>query len=220
MLHLIITNREDNMQKQKYTKEEIQAGVKFLQNKNVNFYYDKDDMQISFNIDVGCRIWTDGSSIWSRGVVKGVKVSELSLNATHSKEMYAEEDWDSLKDEDLYWSGGLTGYAHYDGTGKDGTWYDGVDDESALINRNTSKESDGLIYTDDGFTKNLLKYLKDECDFETHFVDLTKYLDFDYSEQGMQTEESVNFDVDMDGDFWIKCNEELTKFAVGEEQVA
>ena len=220
MLHLIITNREDNMQKQKYTKEEIQAGVKFLQNKNVNFDYDKDNMQISFNIDVGCRIWTDGSSIWSRGVVKGVKVSELSLNATHSKEMYAEEDWDSLKDEDLYWSGGLTGYAHYDGTGKDGTWYDGVDDESALINRNTSKESDGLIYTDDGFTKNLLKYLKDECDFETHFVDLTKYLDFDYSEQGMQTEESVNFDVDMDGDFWIKCNEELTKFAVGEEQVA
>ena len=220
MLHLIITNREDSMQKQKYTKEEIQAGVKFLQNKNVDFDYDKDNMQISFNIDVGCRIWTDGSSIWSRGVVKGVKVSALSLNATHSKEMYAEEDWDSLKDEDLYWSGGLTGYAHYDGTGKDGTWYDGVDDESALINRNTSKESDGLIYTDDGFTKNLLKYLKDECDFETHFVDLTKYLDFDYSEQGMQTEESVNFDVDMDGDFWIKCNEELTKFAVGEEQVA
>ena len=208
------------MQKQKYTKEEIQAGVKFLQNKNVNFDYDKDDMQISFNIDVGCRIWTDGSSIWSRGVVKGVKVSALSLNATHSKEMYAEEDWDSLKDEDLYWSGGLTGYAHYDGTGKDGTWYDGVDDASALINRNTSKESDGLIYTDNGFTKNLLKYLRDECDFDTTFVDLTKYLDFDYSEQGMQTEESVNFDVDMDGDFWIKCNEELTKFAVGEEQVA
>ena len=208
------------MQKQKYTKEEIQAGVKFLQNKNVDFSYDKNDMQINFSIDVGCRIWTDGSSIWSRGVVKGVKVSALSLNATHSKEMYAEEDWDKLKDEDLYWSGGLTGYAHYDGTGKDGTWYDGVDDESALINRNTSKESDGLIYTDNGFTKNLLKYLRDECDFDTHFVDLTKYLDFDYSEQGMQTEESVNFDVEMDGDFWIKCNEELTKFAVGEEQVA
>ena len=220
MLHLIITNREENMQKQKYTKEEIQAGVKFLQNENVNFDYDKDDMQIWFNINVGCRIWTDGSSIWSRGVVKGVKVSDLSLMATHSKEMYAEEDWDSLKDEDLYWSGGLTGYAHYDGTGKDGTWYDGVDDASALINRNTSKESDGLIYTDDGFTKNLLKYLRDECDFDTSFVDLTKYLHFEYSEQGMQTEESVNFDVEMDGDFWIKCNEELTKFAVGEEQVA
>ena len=208
------------MQKQKYTKEEIEAGVKFLQNENVNFDYDKEDMQIWFSINVGCRIWTDGSSIWSRGVVKGVKVSDLSLMAQHSKEHYAKEDWDSLKEEDLYWSGGLTGYAHYDGSGKDGTWYDGVDDESALINRNTSKESDGLIYTDDGFVKNLLKYLKDECDFDTHFVDLTKYLDFEYSEQGMQSEASVNFDVEMDGDFWIKCNDELVKFAVAEKKVA
>ena len=117
----------------------------------------------------------------------------------------------------MYWSGGLTGYAHYDGSGKDGTWYDGVDDESALINRNTSKHSDGLIYTDDGFTKNLLKYLRDECSFDTSFVDLTKYLDFSYSEQGMQTEESVNFDVEMDGDFWIKCNDELVKFLHNKE---
>ena len=205
------------MQKQKYTKEEIEAGVKFLQNENVNFDYDKEDMQIWFSINVGCRIWTDGSSIWSRGVVKGVKVSDLSLMAQHSKEHYAKEDWDSLKEEDLYWSGGLTGYAHYDGSGKDGTWYDGVDDASALINRNTSKHSDGLIYTDDGFTKNLLKYLKDECSFDTSFTDLTKFLDFSYSEQGMQTEESVNFDVEMDGDFWIKCNDELTKFITKQE---
>ena len=79
--------------------------------------------------------------------------------------MYAEEDWDSLKDEDLYWSGGLTGYAFYDGTGKDGTWYDGTDDESALINRNTSKESDGLIYTDDGFVKIFLpEAARSTCD--------------------------------------------------------
>ena len=198
------------MQKQKYTKEEIQAGVKFLQNKNVNFDYDKDDMQISFNIDVGCRIWTDGSSIWSRGVVKGVKVSALSLNATHSKEMYAEEDWDSLKDEDLYWSGGLTGYAHYDGTGKDGTWYDGVDDASALINRNTSKESDGLIYTDNGFIESAFAYMEKHCDFNSKL--LKDFLDFDYSEQGMQSEENVNLDVDIDGDFWIHCNDELVKF--------
>ena len=202
----------------KYTKEEIQAGVKFLQNENVNFDYDKDDMQCWFNINVDCRIWTDGTSIWSRGVVKGVKVSDLSLMAQHSKMHYSEEDWDKLKEEDLYWSGGLTGYAHYDGSGKDGTWYDGVDDASALINRKTSKESDGLIYTDDGFVKNLLKYLKDECDFDTNFVDLRKYLDFEYSEQGMQDYESVNFDVEMDGDFWIKCNDELVKFASGNEQ--
>ena len=197
------------MQKQKYTKEEIEAGVKFLQNENVNFDYDKDDMQINFSIDVGCRIWTDGSSIWSRGVVKGVKVSSLSLTATHSKEMYDEKDWASLKEEDLYWSGGLTGYAFYDGSGKDGTWYDGVDDESALINRNTSKESDGLIYTDDGFVENLKNYMEEECDFNRKLLE--KYLDFEYSEQGMQAEETVNFDVDMDGDFWKHCSEELVK---------
>jgi hypothetical protein len=205
------------MQKQKYTKEEIEAGVKFLQNENVNFDYDKDDEQITFNINVDCRIWTNGTSIWSRGVVKGVKVNGLSLQAQHSRQMYDKKDWASLSKDDIYWSGGLTGYASYDGSGKDGTWYDGVDDASALINRNTSKHSDGLIYTDDGFTKNLMKYLKDECSFDTSFTDLTKYLDFDYSEQGMQDEESVNFDVEMDGDFWIKCNDELTKFVAKQE---
>ena len=50
-----------------YTREEIQAGVKFLQNANVNFDYDKDDMRVCLDIDVGCKIWTDGTSIWSRG---------------------------------------------------------------------------------------------------------------------------------------------------------
>ena len=117
--------------------------------------------------------------------------------------MYAEEDWDSLKDEDLYWSGGLTGYAFYDGSGKDGTWYDGVDDESALINRNTSAESDGLIYSDSGFIKNLIAHMENKCDF--NYEELGHYLDFDYSEQGMQDYETVNLDVDMDGDFWLAC---------------
>ena len=193
-----------------YTLEEVQTGIKFLSNANVNFDYDKDDMQVNFNIDVGCRIWTDGSSIWSRGVVKGVKVSNLSLMAQHSKEHYAKEDWNKLTEEDLYWSGGLTGNAHYDGSGKDGTWYDGVDDPSALINRNPSKESDGLIYTDDGFLDNLKNYMEEECDFNRKLLE--KYLDFEYSEQGMQAEETVNFDVDMDGDFWKHCSEELVKF--------
>ena len=104
-----------------YTKEEIQAGVKFLQNANVNFDYDKDEMRVCLDIDVGCRIWTDGTSIWSRGVVKGVKVHNLSLVVQHSKESYAKEDWDDLTEDELYWSGGLTGYAFYDGTGKDGS---------------------------------------------------------------------------------------------------
>ena len=202
----------------KYTNEQITAGVKFLQNANVNFDYDKDDMRVCMDINVGCRIWTSGDGLWSRGVVKGVKVHNLSLTAQHSKEMYAEEDWASLKDEDLYWSGGLTGYAFYDGTGKDGTWYDGTDDESALINRNTSKESDGLIYTDNGFVKNLTKYMDDECDFDSKLI--KDFLDFDYSEQGMQDDGAVNLDVDMDGDFWIKCNDELVKFSHGIEKVA
>ena len=87
-----------------YTKDEIQAGVKFLQNANVNFDYDKDEMRVCLDIDVGCKIWTDGTSIWSRGVVKGVKVHNLSLVAENSKMHYSEEDWDKLKEEDLYLS--------------------------------------------------------------------------------------------------------------------
>jgi len=194
----------------KYTLAEVQAGIKFLQNANVSYEYDKDDEKLYFDIPVNKRIWTSGDSIWSKGVVKGVKVSNLSLIAQSSKQMFAEEDWAMLKKEDLYWSGGLTGNAYYDGSGKDGTWYDGVDDPSALINRNPSKESDGLIYTDDGFVENLKKYMEEECDFNRKLLE--KYLDFEYSEQGMQAEETVNFDVECDGDFWQHCASELVKF--------
>lgn len=203
----------------KYTKAEIEAGVNFLNNKHVDFDYDKDDEMVNISVDVGCRIWTSGDSLWSRGVVKGVKVDSLNLMAQHSRQHYSKEDRSKLTKEDLYWSGGLNGHAHYDGSGKDGTWYDGVDDASALINRNTSKHSDGLIYTDDGFVKNLEKYLRSECDFDDSFVKLSNYLNFEYSEQGMQQEESVNFDVEMDGDFWIKCNDELVKF-IAKKKVA
>jgi len=188
-----------------YTQEAIDAGVKFLKNENVNFEYDKDEDEIRFDIDVGCRIWTDGTGTWSLGAVKGVWVHGLSLMAQNSRQHYSKADWAKLDESDLYWSGGLTGYANYDGTGKDGTWYDGKDDATALINRNTSKESDGLIYGDEGFTRHLERYLQDRCDFDNTFVKLADYLSFDYSEQGMQTEESVNFDVDMDGDFWLLC---------------
>tara|TARA_B100000700_G_C15036572_1_gene853130 strand:+ start:1785 stop:2396 length:612 start_codon:yes stop_codon:yes gene_type:complete len=195
----------------KYTLAEVQAGIKFLQNANVSYEYDKDDEKLYFDIPVNKRIWTSGDSIWGNGkVVKGVKVSNLSLIAQSSKQMFAEEDWAMLKKEDLYWSGGLTGNAYYDGSGKDGTWYDGVDDPSALINRNPSKESDGLIYTDDGFVENLKKYMEEECDFNRKLLE--KYLDFEYSEQGMQAEETVNFDVECDGDFWQHCASELVKF--------
>ena len=178
-----------------------------------SFDYDKDAMQVYINIDVhNNRIWTDGSSIWNNNVVKGVKVDNISLIATHSKEMYAEEDWASLKDEDLYWSGGLTGNINYDGSGKDGTWYDGSDDENnVLINKIKDKQdSDGMIYTDSGFIANSIKYMEEHCDFNAKL--LSELLDFDYSEQGMQQDGAVNLDVDIDGDFWIKCNDELVKF--------
>ena len=194
-----------------YTTQQVRAGIKFLQNANVDYEYDKDDETVRIGIDVNKRIWTSGDSIWSpRKVKKGVKVNYLSLTAEHSRQHYSEKDWAKLDKEDLYWSGGLMGNADYDGSGKDGTWFDGEDDPSALINRNPSKESDGLIYTDDGFVENLLKHMEEECDFDRKL--LGDFLDFSYSEQGMQDKECVNFDVDLDGDFWIHCNEELVKF--------
>ena len=194
-----------------YTTQQVRAGIKFLQNANVSYEYDKDEEAVSIGIDVNKRIWTSGDSIWSpRKVKKGVKVNYLSLTAEHSRQHYSEKDWAKLDKEDLYWSGGLMGNADYDGSGKDGTWFDGKDEPSALINRNPSKESDGLIYTDDGFVENLLQYMETDCNFDRKL--LGDYLDFDYSEQGMQDMECVNFDVDLDGDFWIHCSEELVKF--------
>ena len=196
----------------KYTTQQIQAGIKFLQNKNVSFDFDKDEMQVYINIDVhNNRIWTDGSSIWNNNVVKGVKVENISLIATHSSEHYAVEDRAHLSDDDLYWGGGLTGNINYDGSGKDGTWYDGADDENnALINKIKAQESDGMIYSDDGFIANSINYMEEHCDFNAKL--LNGFLDFCYSEQGMQDDGAVNLDVEMDGDFWIKCNDELVKF--------
>ena len=134
-----------------YTLEQVQAGIKFLQNANVNIdvEYDGDEKQVHINIATaeGTRFWTSGDSIWSdRGVKKGVLVDGIGLCATYT-------DYE----KDNYWSGGLAGNINYDGSGKNGTWYDGVDDPSALINRNPSKESDGLIYTDEGFIENAFK---------------------------------------------------------------
>ena len=198
----------------KYTTQQIQAGIKFLQNKNVDFDFDKDEMLVQINIDVhNNRIWTDGSSIWNNNVVKGVKVENISLIATHTIEHYAVEDRAHLSDEDLYWSGGLAGNIHYDGSGKDGTWYDGSDDaNNVLINKiKDNRDSDGMIYTDDGFINNSVNYMEEHCDFNVKL--LNGFLNFCYSEQGMQDDGAVNLDVEMDGDFWIKCNDELVKFA-------
>jgi len=187
----------------KYTNEQIKAGVKFLANKNVSFELDGDeDKQVGIHIDVhNNRIWTGGDSIWNNCVVKGVKVDYISLRANY-------DNWD----EDAYWSGGLSGTIAYDGSGKDGTWYDGGDlDGGMLINKfKDEQDSDGMIYTDSGFIANSIKYMEQHCDFDAKL--LSDFLDFDYSEQGMQDDGAVNLDVDLDGHFWIKCNDELVKF--------
>ena len=133
----------------KYTQAQIEAGIKFLNNANVHIdTAELEDNVVNININVGKRIWTSGDSIWNNGVVKGVKVGYISLIATY-------EDWD----EDAYWSGGLAGNIVYDGSGKDGTWYDGSDDENnTLINKiKNEQDSDGMIYTDSGFIDNSIK---------------------------------------------------------------
>lgn len=195
-----------------YNTQHIEKAVKFLNNANVNFEYDAEEMQAWFTINVEDRIWTDGSSIWNKNVVKGVKVEDISLMAQHSKMHYSEEDWDKLDKDDLYWSGGLTGYIHYDGSGKDGTWYDGADVEgNTLLNPlKDEADSDGMIYTDDGFIKNAEKYMIEKCDFDEALLD---YLSFDYSEQGAQADGSVNLDVEMDGDFWVAVNKQMQQKA-------
>lgn len=189
----------------KYTQAQIEAGIKFLNNANVHIdTAELEDNVVNININVGKRIWTDGTSIWNNGVVKGVKVGYINL---------VSEWYDKYEnDEDNYWSGGLAGTITYDGSGKDGTWYDGADDgNNVLINKiKDEQDSDGMIYTDSGFIANSIKYMEQHCDFDTKL--LSDFLAFDYSEQGMQDDGAVNLDVEMDGDFWIKCNDELVKF--------
>ena len=195
-----------------HNTQHIELAKKFLANENVNMDYDREEMRISFGINVNDKIWTSGDSIWSETKAKkAVAVESMSLCATHSKMSYAEEDREDLTAEDLYWSGGLDGYCYYDGSGKDGTWCDGEEytivEKGGLINgMKREGTGDGYIYTDDGFTANLENYMIEKCDFDKALFD---YLNFEYSEQGMQSEGAVNFDVDMDGDFWIAAQAEL-----------
>ena len=81
------------MTKNNYNAKHIELGKKFLANKFVNADWDNDDGRLTISINVEDRIWADGSSIWSKGVVKGVKVGGIVLNAH--------------KMEDGYWDGGL-----------------------------------------------------------------------------------------------------------------
>ncbi len=193
--------------------QEVQAGIKFLDNANVTFEveHDGDEKQVHLHIHTpqGTRFWTSGDSIWSdKGVKKGVLVNGISLIATYDR-------------EDDYWSGGLAGNINYDGSGKNGTWYDGSDDENnVLINKIKNKQdSDGMIYTDYGFIENAFKYMEEHCNFNTKLL-REKFLDFDYSEQGMQEDENVNLDAQVDGDFWIHCNDLLVQFTASLDNIA
>ena len=192
-----------------YTQAQLEAGKRFLQNSNVHFEYDSgDDYDATAHISIdvgGNRIWTDGSSIWNNKVVKGVKVDSIGLTATK----YECDDDEYTDGKGYYWSGGLAGTISYDGSGRDGTWYDGADVENnTLINKiKNEQDSDGMIYTDDGFIANSIKYMEEHCDFDSTL--LGEFLDFDYSEQGMQDDGAVNLDVDMDVDFWLAVQAEL-----------
>ncbi len=208
----------------KYTNKQIDAGIKFLNNKNVMYDLDIDEHEwvgsrkengvevttkhkdnehtIRIDIDVNDRIWTSGDG-WAsaeskddKTAKKGVKVSVVSLRANKD-----------YNEEDAYWSGGMNGDAHYDGSGKDGTWNDGVSESYEDKNKrgvyliNDFKlTGDGMIYGDSDFVDNIIKYMENKCDFDSKV--LGEFLDFSYSEQGAQEDERVNFDVDLDGDFW------------------
>ncbi len=187
-----------------YNTTHVKLAKTFLANKNVEVYFDDERTEFSISVDVNNnRIWTDGNrGLWST-VAKGVKVRHANFLVT--------------KDEDdEEWSGGLAGSIHYDGSGEDGTWFDGGDVETALINKTKDKESDGMIYTDTAFLVNLQKYMEEHCDFD---MQLCEYLDFDYSEQGMQDDEYVNLDVECDADFWLYVIDEMKAEGVAHRQI-
>ena len=178
---------------QTYNTQLVEKAKKFLANKNVEVSYDDDTYAICVDVNNN-RIWTGGNSLWTNEVKKGVKVRHANFLVSKYE--------DETEDKGYYWSGGLAGSVHYDGSGVDGTWYDGGDVETQLINKIKDKESDGMIYGNGAFIKNLQTYMIESCDFDK---ELLQYLDFDYSEQGMQDDEAVNLDVDLDADFWLEA---------------
>ncbi len=189
-----------------YNETLIKLAKTFLANENVEVYFDEARTEFSICVDVhNNRIWTDGNrGLWST-VAKGVKVRHANFLVTYDE-------------EDDYWSGGLAGTVHYDGSGEDGTWYDGSDvEQNVLINKvKDMRESDGMIYTDTAFLDNLKKYMVESCDYDMR---LEEYLDFDYSEQGMQDDEYVNLDVELDGTFWLYVIDEMQKEGIAHRRI-
>ena len=178
-----------------YNTTHVTLAQKFLANTNVEATWDEAYETFAICVDVNNeRIWTDGKrGLWNT-TAKGVKVRHANFLVSK----YEDDD----EDKGYYWSGGLSGTIHYDGSGEDGTWYDGADvEQNTLINKvKDMRESDGMIYTDEAFLRNMFAYMVAHCDFD---MQLQQYLDFDYSEQGMQDDEYVNLDVELDADFWM-----------------
>ena len=87
---------------------------------------------------------------------------------------------------------------------------------NTLINKIKDVESDGMIYGSTAFINNLKKYMVEKCDYD---MDLQKYLDFDYSEQGMQDDELVNLDVECDADFWLHVIDTMQQQGIAFRQI-
>ena len=181
---------------------QVKAGMKFLQNKNVHLDIEGEEGEIEvccaidFNNN---RIWTGGNGHWSN-TKKEVITRGLYLQIVRRYE-------GTPLTSKPYWDGGMAGSIAYDGSGKQGTWYDGkslsIEEKGGLINPIKNQDSDGLIYGDQVFIENCVKYMIEHCDFDNNL--LNEHLSFEYSEQGMQENEDVNLDVSMDGDFWMLC---------------
>jgi len=186
-----------------YNKNLINKAKTFLANKNVEVDFDSERTTFSICVEVNNeRIWTGGEGYWSEAT-KGVKVEHANFLVTH--------------EEDYGWNGGLSGCISYDGSGLDGTWYDGNDvANNTLINKIKDVESDGMIYGSTTFINNLKKYMVEKCDYD---MDLQKYLDFDYSEQGMQDDELVNLDVECDADFWLHVIDTMQQQGIAFRQI-
>jgi len=70
-------------------------------------------------------------------------------------------------------------------------------DEDGYMSVSVKHEGPWTVYTDSGFEEEISGIIGTPVSF---------------SEQGMQDDEAVNLDVELDGDFWIHCNDELVQF--------
>lgn len=155
-------------------------------NKNVTITK-LDNGDISFTLLVSKTFKTSGGGYWSN-IVKDVVVHSITQTLSE----------DGGEADDGYWCGDLA--VNYDGSGKNGTWFDGSDlqQNGGLLNKLKADDSDGLIYTDNGFMQALHAELI-AAGFDSKAVE-----DIGYSEQGMQEDGRVSCDAYDFGDELLK----------------